>query len=88
MLGRSFTASEDTAGGPRAVVLSYGLFKNTFNGDANLVGHAIRLKGVPYTVIGVLPPGAQTPSRLICGLLFALKHPRRAGEITTTPLSG
>jgi predicted permease len=62
MLGRSFTASEDTAGGPRAVVLSYRLFKNTFNGDPNLVGHAIRLKGVPYTVIGVLPPGAHTPS--------------------------
>ena len=62
MLGRSFTASEDTAGGPRAVVLSYSLFKNTFNGDANLVGRAIRLKGLPYTVIGVLPPGAQTPT--------------------------
>ncbi len=62
MRGRNFTATEDTAGGPRAVVLSYSLFKNTFNGDANIVGQAIRLKGVPYTVIGVLPPGAQTPS--------------------------
>jgi macrolide transport system ATP-binding/permease protein len=62
MLGRSFSAAEDTAGGPRAVVLSYGLFKNTFNGDAHIVGQAIRLKGVPYTVIGVLPPGVQTPS--------------------------
>jgi predicted permease len=62
MLGRSFTATEDTAGGPRAVVLSYGLFKNTFNGDANIIGQAIRLKGIPYTVIGVLPAGAQTPA--------------------------
>jgi predicted permease len=62
MLGRSFTATEDSAGGPRAVVLSYRLFKNTFDGDANIVGQAVRLKGVPYTVIGVLPPGAQTPS--------------------------
>ena len=62
MLGRSFTAAEDTAGGPRAVVLSYSLWKNTFDGDVNIVGQAIRLKGVPYTVIGVLPPGAKTPS--------------------------
>jgi ABC-type antimicrobial peptide transport system permease subunit len=62
MLGRSFTAAEDTAGGPRAVVLSYRLFKNTFNGGAHIIGQAVRLKGVPYTVIGVLPPGAQTPS--------------------------
>ena len=62
MRGRSFTAAEDTAGGARAVVLSYSLFKNTFSGDAKIIGQGIRLKGVPYTVIGVLPPGVQTPS--------------------------
>jgi predicted permease len=62
MIGRSFTPSEDTPGGPRAVVLSYGLWKNTFGGDANIVGQSIRLKSVPYTVIGVLPARAQTPS--------------------------
>jgi predicted permease len=62
MIGRSFTASEDTPGGPRAVVLSYGLWRNTFGGDTNIVGQSIRLKSVPYTVIGVLPARAQTPS--------------------------
>ena len=62
MVGRSFSASEDTPGGPRAVVLSYGLWKNTFGGDTNIVGQSIRLKSVPYTVIGVLPARAQTPS--------------------------
>ena len=62
MIGRSFTASEDTAGGPSTVVLSYGLWKNTFDGDTNIVGQSIRLKSVPYTVIGVLPARAQTPS--------------------------
>jgi predicted permease len=62
MLGRSFTDTEDTAGGPSAVVLSYGLWKKTFDGDANIVGKAIRLKGVPYTVIGVLPAKARTPA--------------------------
>jgi predicted permease len=64
MLGRSFTATEDMAGGPRAVVLSNRLWKNTFDGDANIVGQAIRLKGIPYTVIGVLPPRAQTPANV------------------------
>ena len=62
MIGRNFTASEDTPGGPRSVVLSYGLWKNTFGGDINIVGQSIRLKSVPYTVIGVLPARAQTPS--------------------------
>jgi predicted permease len=62
MLGRNFSDTEDTAGGPSAVVLSYGLWKKTFNGNANIVGQAIRLKGVPYTVIGVLPAKARTPA--------------------------
>ena len=62
MVGRNFTAAEDTAGGPRVVVLSYSLWKNTFDGDAGIVGKAIQLKGVPYTVIAVLPAGAQTPA--------------------------
>ena len=63
MLGRSFTAEEDSSGGPRAVVLSYSLWKNTFDSDRNIIGQAIRLKSVPYTVIGVLSPRAQTPQR-------------------------
>jgi predicted permease len=63
ILGRSFTADEDFSGGPRAVVLSYSLWKNTFDGDANIIGQPIRLKSVPYTVIGVLSPGAQTPTK-------------------------
>jgi predicted permease len=77
MLGRSFTAAEDTTGGPRAVVLSYSLFKNTFDADAHIVGQAIRLKGVPYTVIGVLPPGAQTPSSVD---LWTSLRPETSGE--------
>ncbi len=64
MLGRNFTAAEDTAGGPRAVVLSYGLWKNIFAANSTILGQAIRLKGVPYTVIAVLPPGAVTPGKV------------------------
>lgn len=62
LLGRSFTEAEDTKGGPRAVILSYGLWQKSFHGDTNLLGQAIRLKSVPYTVIGILPENARTPS--------------------------
>jgi putative ABC transport system permease protein len=62
LIGRSFNAAEDTSGGPRAVVLSYNLWKNTFDGNSDIIGQPIRLKGVTYTVIGVLPAGAHTPS--------------------------
>jgi macrolide transport system ATP-binding/permease protein len=62
MLGHGFTAVDDSPGGPNVVVLSYGLWKNTFDGDLAIVGKAIRLKDISYTVIGVLPLGARTPS--------------------------
>ncbi len=60
LLGRSFTREEDHPNGPAVVVLSNHLWRNAFHSNPNIVGRAIRLKGAPYTVVGVLPPGAQS----------------------------
>ena len=43
-------------------ILSYDLWRTTFGANPNLLGQTIHLKGEPYTVIGVLPQGAVTPS--------------------------
>jgi predicted permease len=59
--GRSFSEVEDRAHGPKAAILSYSLWRNTFGSNLNILGQAIQLKGEPYTVIGVLPEGATTP---------------------------
>ena len=55
ILGRTFTEAEDRPGGPPVVVLSYELWKRRYAGDANILGQAIRVDGVAYTVIGVMP---------------------------------
>ena len=55
MLGRLFTADEDHPGRPDTVVLTYGLWKQAFGGDTNLVGRNITLDGKPRTVVGILP---------------------------------
>ena len=60
-LGRNFSATEDSPSGPKAAILSYELWRSTFNADRSLIGSAIRLKGEPYTVIGILPQNATTP---------------------------
>ena len=60
LLGREFTEEEDRHGGPPVVILSYALWKSAFHGDRQVIGDGIRLKGEPYTVVGVLPPHAQT----------------------------
>ena len=60
-LGRNFTETEDLPNGPKSAILSYDLWRTTFGADRNLLGRSILLKGEPYTVIGVLPEGAETP---------------------------
>ncbi|MGB7356247.1 MAG: ADOP family duplicated permease [Acidobacteriaceae bacterium] len=61
LLGRGFTEDEDRPGAGKAVVLSYGLWHSLFHNDAGILGKPILLKGAPYTVVGVLPRGAQMP---------------------------
>jgi len=54
-VGRYFTES-DVARDPQLVILSHGLWQRRFGGDLGIVGRAVRLDGVPHTVIGVAPP--------------------------------
>lgn len=56
MLGRGFSEEEDRPGGPSVVVLSYGIWRSAFGGDVQVIGRSAILNGVPYSVIGVLPP--------------------------------
>ncbi|MEO8724639.1 MAG: ABC transporter permease [Acidobacteriaceae bacterium] len=76
-LGRNFSEEEDRAGGANAVILSYGLWRNTFHSDPHILGQAILLKGEPYTVVGVLPSGVKPPT---AADLWIPIRPSRTGE--------
>jgi putative ABC transport system permease protein len=55
-MGRAFTWDEvQTAGTPRAAMISQGLWTRRFGSDPAVVGRTIRINATPYTVIGVLP---------------------------------
>ncbi len=56
IMGRTFTAAEDSPGGPRVVVISHGLWQRGFNGDSEVLGKTITLGGASYAVAGVLSP--------------------------------
>ncbi|MGC1105965.1 MAG: ABC transporter permease [Candidatus Acidiferrales bacterium] len=62
VLGREFSADEDSLNGPDVAILSYGLWKSQLGGDAGILGRAISLDGKPYTVVGVMPAGFQDTS--------------------------
>src|SRR5258706_1596851 len=59
--GRYLTPDDDKTGGPFVVVLSNALWRRQFGGDEQIVGKAIPLSGNVYTVIGVMPPGFNSP---------------------------
>jgi macrolide transport system ATP-binding/permease protein len=77
VIGRNFSDDEDRPHGPKAVILSYGLWRNAFAGDTNMLGQGILLKSEPHTVVGVLPQGAVTP---LGADVYTPLQPSRDGE--------
>jgi predicted permease len=77
VFGRNFTEAEDQPHGPRAAILSYAFWRATFGANPDLVGRAIRLRGEPYTVVGILPKGVRTP---LDADLYTPIQPSREGE--------
>ena len=61
VMGRIFLPEEDKPGGPRVVILSYGLWQRRYGGDATLVGKQILLNNESYTVVGIMPSGFYFP---------------------------
>lgn len=58
LLGRLFVAGEDRPDGNNHVVLLSHAYWNKHTGaDPHVVGTGMVLDGLPYTVVGVLPPG-------------------------------
>jgi putative ABC transport system permease protein len=60
-LGRGFLPEEDKLGGPRVVILSYGLWERRFGHDPTSVGKPISLNNESYAVVGIMPPNFYFP---------------------------
>jgi len=54
--GRVFTQDEDRPGAAHVVLLTSRLWQRRFGANPSIVGKEIRLSGVPYEVIGIMPP--------------------------------
>jgi putative ABC transport system permease protein len=58
--GRALTVADDRRGGGRdgaVAVISYDFWLRHFNGAADAIGRPIMLTRVPFTIVGVTPPG-------------------------------
>lgn len=60
VLGRLWRPEEDTE---HLAVISYDYWQSNFGGEQDVIGKTIRLYGKPHTIVGVMPPEFQYPSR-------------------------
>jgi len=81
IIGRNFSDAEDRPHGPKTAILNYGLWRNAFGGNPEILGETVLLKGEPHTIIGVLPEGAIIP---LDADLYTALQPSRQGEGTGT----
>jgi putative ABC transport system permease protein len=62
LLGRDFAAADDRKGAEMVVMLGYGIWKNRYGSDPNVIGRPLRVNGQPATIIGVMPDGMKFPT--------------------------
>jgi predicted permease len=74
-LGRLFTPEECKWHGPKAVLLSHGLWARRFNSDPAIAGRTLTINDEPTTVVGVLPASFDFASVLAPGSHFDLYYP-------------
>ncbi|PTY04924.1 permease [Opitutaceae bacterium EW11] len=80
LLGRWFTAEEDSRNDPVALI-SEELWRRTYAGDPGIVGRAIHVDGEALTVVGVLPRKIAAPA------VFGVVDLWRPLRITETELT-
>jgi putative ABC transport system permease protein len=77
LLGRDFTAEDNTPGVEKVAVISHRLWQRDFAGDRNIVGTAVRLNGKAATIVGVMPPGFGFPLNEEIWIPFFNEFPAR-----------
>jgi putative ABC transport system permease protein len=68
-LGRGFSEDEAKPDADKYAILTYGLWTSHYGADASIVGRDIRVNGVAYRVVGVLPADFELPGRDVALLL-------------------
>jgi putative ABC transport system permease protein len=55
--GRVFTPNDDRKGAEPVVMMSYALWQEKYGHDPSVIGATFMFNGLPFTVIGIAPPG-------------------------------
>jgi putative ABC transport system permease protein len=86
-LGRTLRPDDDRPGAEPVLILSDPLWRGAFGGRPDAVGRRVRLDGIMYTVVGVMPPGFEYPRmadfwRAVVPAVDSLAENRTIGFLT------
>lgn len=59
--GRLINTADDNTAAPQVLVLSDAFWKRRFGSDPTVIGRQLTLNGLPWTVVGILPPDFRAP---------------------------
>lgn len=62
-IGKDFRPEDDRTGAEKVVLLANSLWKSDFNSDPDIIGESIRVNGKVSTVVGIMPPNFNFPTR-------------------------
>ena len=62
VLGRAFHAADERPGAEAVVMLGYGVWKDRYGLDRNVIGRSVRAAGKSAVIVGVMPEGFKFPS--------------------------
>ena len=84
LLGRTFVDGEDKPGAAKTIVLGEGFWQRYFHGDPGVIGRAVVLDSVSYTVVGVMPSSFAFPNADLDGWrVLTMQMPPRRGPFYT-----
>ncbi len=73
-VGRLFEPNEESGGPAQVALLSDKLWRRSFGGSPDVVGHSVRLDGKDFLVAGVLKPGFNYPDNALIWIPFDLSQ--------------
>jgi predicted permease len=72
--GRTFVGVEDRPGAAPVALISAGLRHRFFSTDRDALGQSIRLAGIDFTIIGILPPSFTAPDMSPVDLVLPIEN--------------
>jgi predicted permease len=79
LVGRLFTAEEDRPRGPRVALIAESVWRTRFKSGQDVLSKTLRLNGVTFQIVGVLPAHAEFPGNAIVWIPLA-GDPNQPGQ--------